>query len=65
PKPVRDQLGIAAGQELVFSIGADERLVLEKKSSKQAFKEFVEAIPKKKLPKRIDWDREYYSQLDG
>ena len=56
PKPVRDLLGIAPHNDVVFSV-QDDKVVLEKKDPKQAYLEFITAVKDKiKMPKKVDWD---------
>ena len=62
PKPIRDTLGIRSGEDVLFSLNG-EQAIIEKKDSKKVFREFVEALPKRNLPRKIDWDKEYYSQF--
>jgi AbrB family looped-hinge helix DNA binding protein len=63
PKPVRDLFDIVPGSEVVFSIHNDS-IIIEKKKSLDAFKEFVSVVKDKvKFPKRVDWDKEYSSQF--
>lgn len=63
PKPVRDLFSIAPGSEVVFSV-QDDVIVIEKKKPRDALNEFFTAVKDKvKFPKRVDWDKEYASQL--
>jgi len=56
PKPVRDLFGIMPGSEVVFSIDKD-KIVLEKKSPREAVNEFLTAVKQRiKIPEDVDWD---------
>ena len=62
PKPIRDKFNIHSDTEIIFDI-EQEKLILRKKESMKIFESFVNAVKnKKRLPKHVDWDEEYYSQ---
>ncbi|HLC84221.1 MAG TPA: AbrB/MazE/SpoVT family DNA-binding domain-containing protein [Candidatus Nanoarchaeia archaeon] len=64
PKPIRDNLGISRDSEVIFDV-EDNRIVMEKKvGGREAFERFISAVKKRKLPKKIDWNKEYYSQFE-
>lgn len=63
PKPVRDLFSISPGSEVVFSVQNDA-IIIEKKRPRDALNEFISAVKDKvRFPKRVDWDKEYASQL--
>ena len=63
PKSVRDLLGLSPRSEVQFSVESDH-VILEKRSSKKAYEEFVSASKEKlRFPKNVDWDNEYASQF--
>jgi len=63
PKPIREILGFEPGEHVYFYIRKDE-VILEKKSGKEILNEFINEIEKKKPPRKIDWDKVYYSQFE-
>ena len=64
PRPLRDALGIAPNSYLLFSL-EDDRIVVERKDPVEVLDEFISAVPDKlRMPAKIDWDREYYDQLE-
>ena len=65
PKPIRKQFNIKENTELLFDV-KDENIILSKKiGGLVVFDDFINASRKKiKFPKRIDWDKEYYSQFE-
>jgi AbrB family looped-hinge helix DNA binding protein len=64
PQPLRDALGIAPNSYLLLSL-EDDRIVVEKKDPVETLEEFISTVPEKRaMPEKIDWDREYYEQLE-
>lgn len=64
PKTLRDALGIAPNTDLLLSL-EEKRIVIEKRDPTKNLEEFVSAIPTKlEMPDKIDWDEEYYDQLE-
>ena len=63
PQPIRDSFGIKPFTEVFFNVEGG-KIAIEKKSSEDWLKGFGYGIKKIKLPKKIDWDNEYYSQFD-
>ena len=58
PKPVRDLLGISSKSEVLFSL-ENGKVVLEKKSGREVYQEFISVVKDKiKFGKRIDWGEE-------
>lgn len=65
PKPIREQLNIQPATEVVFDIEEEKIILKKKKNSIEIFDEFINAVKKKiKFPKEVNWDKEYYSQLE-
>lgn len=65
PKPIRDKLHINKDSEVVFEMVNEQILIQRKKDGEQILKEFTSLLKNKiKLPKHIDWDKEYYSQFN-
>ncbi|HLD57458.1 MAG TPA: AbrB/MazE/SpoVT family DNA-binding domain-containing protein [archaeon] len=62
PKPIRDQFSLTPFSDVVFAV-ENGRIVIQKKSSEEWLKNFGSSIKKIKLPSKIDWDSEYYSQF--
>ncbi len=65
PKPIRDMFRLRPFTELVFDV-EKEKIVLKKKEKGLAvLEEYISAFKdKKKLPKKIDWNKLYYSQYE-
>ncbi len=65
PKPIRDKFHLRPFTMLVFDV-EEERIILKKKEDALAiFEDYVSAFKgKKKLPKKIDWNKLYYSQYE-
>lgn len=63
PKPIRSQFNLKPNTEVSFSVEND-KVVLEAKKGEEVLNEFITAIKKKTLPKKIDWDRQHYEQFD-
>lgn len=64
PKPIRDMLQMHTGESVFFRISNGEILV-RKGPGMKVLKRMVNRVKKKKKePKKIDWDKEYYSQFD-
>jgi AbrB family looped-hinge helix DNA binding protein len=62
PKPLRDQFGLRPLSDVWFHV-ENGKAVLEKVSPELLYQDFVSAVEKKiPLPKKIDWDEEYYSE---
>ena len=65
PKPIRERFNLKKNTELIFDL-EDEKLILKKKeNSLIIFEEFVNVFPKRKFPKSVDWNKEYYSQFEA
>ncbi len=64
PKSVRDHLGIAPDTELVVDVEEEKVVMTKKRSGMKVLEEFINAFPKRKLPKHIDWNKEHYSQYE-
>lgn len=62
PKPLREALDLRPGDEVLLSL-AEGRAWIEKKGGEELLEEMLSAFPKRKPPRRIDWDRLYYGQL--
>ena len=64
PKPIRDQYKVYPGQDVYFSLKGDT-VIMTKKSGREILNELFAAVKdKEKPPKKIDWDKEYYSQFE-
>jgi len=63
PKPIRDALSLEPGEYVYFHVHENE-VILEKKSGEEILDEFINKFKKRKLPKKIDWDKLYYSQFE-
>lgn len=65
PKPLRDMFHLRPFTELVFDI-EQEKIILKKREKGLAvLEEYISAFKgKKKLPKKIDWNKLYYSQYE-
>ncbi len=65
PKPIRQRFNIKPNTNLIFDI-EDEKIILKKKDNMEIFESFITAVKdKKKLPKNVDWDKEFYSQFEN
>ena len=64
PKPIRERLKLQPDSEVEFDVEEDKVVLKKKKSGLEAYEEFINAFPKMKLPKHIDWDKEHYSQFE-
>ena len=64
PKPIREQFNIHKDTEVVFDVEDEKITIKKKRKSLEVFEDFVNAVKKKREFKHIDWDTEYYSQLD-
>ena len=65
PKPIREQFNIKPDTEIIFDVEDEKIFIKKKRNSMDIFENFVNAVKrKKKFPARVDWDKEYYSQLD-
>ena len=63
PKAIRDQFGLVASTEVYFSV-EQGKVFIEAKSGKDIVAELVNAVKNKiHFPKKVDWDKEYYSQF--
>lgn len=63
PQALRKALNIVPNSQVFFSLEGD-RIILEKRDPEEILKEFIAAVPDKKiLPRGMDWDREYHEQL--
>ncbi len=60
PKPIRDSYNIRPGQKVSFRI-VDDKIIIEK--NKEVLNDYLNRIPKKKEPKTINWDEQYYTQF--
>ena len=63
PKPIRDLFHIQKNTGIIFDVEEDRIILMKKKTAKSTFEEFINVLPKKKFPKKIDWSKEYYSEL--
>ncbi len=63
PKPLRKRLRLEKNTEIVFDLEGEKIILKKKQSGLEVFQEFVNAIKKRELPKHIDWDKEYYRQM--
>lgn len=64
PKPIRQHFHIGPNSDVVFEVEDDKIVIHKKRPTEQVLNEFFSAIKKGRLPKRIDWDKEYYSQFE-
>ncbi len=63
PKPIRDQFGLEPNTGVYFIIENGRVIIVPESEGKKTFDDFINAIPKRKLPAKIDWDAEYYGQF--
>ena len=61
PKPIRDAYDIRPGTTVRFGIDGD-RIVIH--GGEDVLDEFLEAVEKSPEPESVDWDAEYYSQVE-
>ena len=65
PKPIREQFNLQPETELIFDFDDENIIIRKKRSSLDVFEDFITAVKnKKKFPKNIDLDKEYYSQFE-
>lgn len=65
PKPVRDKFSLQTNTELTFETEEDKIIVKRKEEDIVILKQFLNAIKiKRKFPKNIDGDAEYYSPFE-
>ena len=62
PKAIRDQFGFAPNTEICFVVEGD-KVIISAIKSETALYDFMNAVKKRKLPNKIDWDKEYYEQF--
>lgn len=65
PKPIRRLLHMEKDTTVVFSVEDDFVRVSKKKRDEELLRELFTAFPRMKLPKKIDWDKLYYSQFES
>lgn len=63
PKPIRDSFDLRPGGEVYFYV-EDNRILLNKDPGGEVLREFFGYPKKIRLPPKIDWDKELYSQLE-
>lgn len=63
PKPVREAMGIKVGDDVYFSVEGT-KIIVDPRNPRDLVREFLDALPRRRLPRRIDWDREHYSQFE-
>lgn len=61
PKAIRDAYDLRPGTTVTFSV-EDDRIVI--KNAEGALDDYLTAIPKREEPESVDWDAEYYSQVE-
>lgn len=62
PKPIREELGIHAGEEVYFYV-QEGKVIVEKKSAETFLEEFLNEVKEKREePAEIDWDERYYGE---
>jgi AbrB family looped-hinge helix DNA binding protein len=65
PKPIRDQFHLEPKTAVVFAVVNNKLVLRKKKSGLDVLADFVNAGKGKScLPKKIDWDKLYYSQFE-
>ncbi len=63
PKPIRDMFHIRPFTELIFDVEKENIILKRKEQGLAILEEYISAFKKKKkLPKKIDWNKLYYSQ---
>ncbi len=63
PKPVRDEIGARPGDEVALHTEGG-RAIIEPVRSGSVVDLLLSLRPKKtKMPRKVDWDEEYYSQF--
>ncbi len=63
PKAIRDRLGLRPGQKVWFRLEG-EQVVIEREDPSAILEAFINECEKRPLPKDIDWDAVYESQLE-
>jgi AbrB family looped-hinge helix DNA binding protein len=63
PKPIRDQMGIHAGDKVSFRI-EEGRIVVEKVDPEELLEELFGAYEKRELAEDVDWDREHGARYE-
>ncbi|MBN2518509.1 MAG: AbrB/MazE/SpoVT family DNA-binding domain-containing protein [Candidatus Altiarchaeota archaeon] len=63
PKAIRDSFDLKPGKEVYFYV-EDNEIKLGKDEGMDVLEEFFNTYKKTRLPENIDWDKEYYSQLE-
>lgn len=65
PKPIRDEMGWHPGDEVMFHVER-RRVIVEPLPKGNPLQRLLALVPRKRrAPKHIDWDAEYYSQFEG
>lgn len=65
PKPIRDLFHLSPFTEIVFDVKEDNIILKKKEKGLAVLEEYISAFRhKKKLPKKIDWNKLYYSQYE-
>jgi|GEM_PF-1677731 len=64
PKPLRDQFRLLPDSEVTFTLEDNKITLQRKENSQEVLEQFLTAIPKRKLPKHLDWDALYHSRLN-
>lgn len=57
PKPIRDRLGIAAGDEVRFRTKKG-KIIIEPEDPRELLERFLNAYEKRSLPSGKDWDEQ-------
>ena len=63
PKPIRDEFKLLPFSDIIFTV-ENGKIIIQKQSADEWLKDFGSGIKKISLPKKIDWDEEYYSQFE-
>lgn len=61
PKAIREAYELRPGTTVTFSV-EDDKIVI--KNADDALDEYLSAIPKREEPDSVDWDEEYYTQME-
>lgn len=65
PKPIRDMFHLRPFSEIVFDVEQEKIIIKKKEKGLAVLEEYISAFKhKKKLPKKIDWNKIYYSQYE-
>ena len=64
PKPVRDELGLKPG-DAVYVYTHEGHAHLEKPPAAASWEDFFKAVPKRRLPKNYDWDKDIEEEMYG